>query len=1271
MATLSNSRKLPLRFSTLVDLLQHRAIHQPDQIGYRFLQDGETEVISLSYQALDREAKKIATQLQSLNLQGKKAILLYSPGLDFIAAFFGCLYASVAAVPAYPPQIQQNLSRLQVMIADVQATVILTTTMLLTEVRNYVAQSPEAHLSIITTDNLTDDLISAWHKPNLSSNSLAFIQYTSGSTGNPKGVMLSHDNLLHNSAFIYQGFEHSTDSRGVIWLPPYHDMGLIGGIIQPLYGGFPVVLMSPVSFLRKPLRWLQAISRDRATTSGGPNFAYNLCLQKITPQQKATLDLSCWEVAFTGAEPISAQILEQFAQAFAPCGFRREAFYSCYGLAEATLFITGGLKTKPPTIQQIDSTALQQNRVVVASDDSLKIQTIVSCGHPLEQKVVIVDPQSLYPLQTGQIGEIWVSGSSVAQGYWNQPEKTQETFFAYLNDTKEGPFLRTGDLGFLQDGELFVTGRIKDVIIIRGQNYYPQDIELTVQSNLALRQGCCAAFSLEIQGEEQLVIVVEIKRESSRKLNSQDVITAIRSAVSKQHGLQTGAILLLKQGTIPKTSSGKIQRHSCKTKFQENSFNPIACWHKASTQLTIPNSYSPSPMSQPHTDDLIQWLRNYANEHINSRLIDERRCIPPYLVLDFGNQGLLGMQVPSEYGGLGLNHTDTMRILEQLGAIDPTLSLFVGLNNILGIRPVLKFGTKALREELLPILATGRELAAFALTESGAGSNPQAIASKAIAKTEGSWLLRGQKIWSGSAAWAGAINVFVQDLDKDGKSRGISGFVIRKGSKGLRQGPESLTMGMRGMVQNTLYLDDVLVNSQQRLGEPGAGIKVAQDAMMYGRLAIAAACVGGMKRCVQLMLRYSERRTISTGRLLDNPLTLTRINGLTAAITAVEVLVKTIAKLLDSGVFVPVEAYTACKIAAPEFYWQAADDLVQCLGGRGYIETNMAPQILRDARILRIFEGPTETLNMFLGSRVINQSELKQFLCHSLETPDVYQRLITDAQAIQDYYTSPHSPFSEALTAKRWTSIIIGEIATFAILLAALKQTAYQSDSESLDRAIAWTKQHLEQKLTLALSRKPDEIVVSSAQKTADIINNYQTSIGDLEQTLAGEDGELDELLRKSPVKVAAQRLLETSQPVSTTKSLEVSILETDIQNWLLDWLGKKLKISPQLLDPFQSFADYGLDSVIAVELAQDLQEWLAYPQELDATIAWNFPTIKSLAQHLSQLLKSAESQFNSEQISNSIEQKMISQIQEFSEAQLQDSITQEMAELENLLQAR
>ncbi|HAA30148.1 MAG TPA: AMP-dependent synthetase [Cyanobacteria bacterium UBA8553] len=574
--------------STLVDLLRYRTQNQSNSTAYTFLPDGETETGRLTYLELDRQARAIACRLQNLGATGSRALLLYSPGLEFIAAFFGCLYAGVVAVPAYPPRRNQNMSRLQAIVADAEATVALTTTSLWDTIHNRESDNPElTKLLWLTTDDIASDLAQAWQQPEVSSNTLAFLQYTSGSTGTPKGVMVSHGNLLHNLALIHKCFGDTPNSRGVSWLPPYHDMGLIGGVLQPLYVGAPTILMPAVAFMQKPLRWLQAISNSKATTSGGPNFAYELCINKVTPEQLANLDLSSWELAFTGAEPVRAHTLEQFAATFESCGFRREAFLPCYGMAETTLIVSGGLKTAPPIVRHVDGEALEQNRVVAAASEREGTRTIVGCGQSLlEQKVLIVDPESLTPCPDNQVGEIWVSGLSVAQGYWHRFEETKQTFHGYLADLGDretertlGPYLRTGDLGFLQDGELFITGRIKDMMIIRGQNHYPQDIELTVEkSHPALRPACGAAFTVEVKSEERLVVVQEVERSYLRKLNVNEVVGNIRRAVAAEHALQVYAMVLVKTGSIPKTSSGKIQRYACRSGFLSGSLNVVQDW---------------------------------------------------------------------------------------------------------------------------------------------------------------------------------------------------------------------------------------------------------------------------------------------------------------------------------------------------------------------------------------------------------------------------------------------------------------------------------------------------------------------------------------------------------------------------------------------------------------------------------------------------------------------------------------------------------------------
>ncbi|HVR99107.1 MAG TPA: fatty acyl-AMP ligase, partial [Thermoanaerobaculia bacterium] len=444
---------------TLIDLLRHRAAEGGRAPAYTFLADGEVEAEQLTYAELDRQARALGAALAAMGergLYGERALLLYPPGLEFIAAFLGCLYGGVVAVPAYPPRSQRGLPRLLSIVQDAKPSVVLTTGALLRKAEALLGQVlGDSGVACIATDQLLEEdagaLASAWTPPAIDGATLAFLQYTSGSTSTPKGVMVSHGNLLHNEEMIRQAFGQSAESVILGWLPVYHDMGLIGNVLQPLYVGAPCILMSPVAFLQKPLRWLEAISRYRATTSGGPNFAYALCAQKVTEEQKAGLDLSSWRVAFNGAEPVRAETLDRFAAAFAQCGFRREAFYPCFGLAEATLFVTGGALAEPFVARPFEAAALERDEAVPAeSGENRPARELVGCGHAWAgQRVEIVDPSTFTACAPGRVGEVWVAGPSVAHGYWGRPDATERDFHARLADEPEaGPFLRTGDLGF-------------------------------------------------------------------------------------------------------------------------------------------------------------------------------------------------------------------------------------------------------------------------------------------------------------------------------------------------------------------------------------------------------------------------------------------------------------------------------------------------------------------------------------------------------------------------------------------------------------------------------------------------------------------------------------------------------------------------------------------------------------------------------------------------------------------------------------------------------
>jgi acyl transferase domain-containing protein/acyl-CoA synthetase (AMP-forming)/AMP-acid ligase II/acyl carrier protein len=569
--------------SSWVDLLRWRVTQQPGQRAYTFLTDGEIERDHLSYADLDVQARMIGALLQKDVASGTRALLVYPSGLEFIAAFFGCLYSGIIAVPVYPPSAARSdrtLAKFHAIVNDAQPAVILTTSSLSARVDSLLSLSPESQaIRVVVTDALTPDLAEDWQVPAVQADTLAFLQYTSGSTGLPKGVMVTHGNLLHNSSLVERYCLHPEEAHGVTWLPLYHDLGLIGGVLQPLYAGYESTIMSPTAFLQRPIRWLQAVSRKRATISGGPNFAYDLCVRKVSAEQKKTLDLSHWEIVANGAEPVRAETLERFSDAFAVCGFRRNYFYPCYGLAEATLVVSAGTKGVFPTVKTFQGKELEQNQALEAIDEDKDNRTLVSIGAShADQRVVIVDPETHILCPPGRVGEIWVAGPSVAQGYWQQPEETASTFHACLADGNEGPFLRTGDLGFLLDGELFITGRLKDLIIIRGSNHYPQDIELTVEkAHPALRPACGVACSVDIAGQERLVIVQEVERQYL-KHDFNEVFQAVRQAIAEQHELQVYTIVLIKTGSIPKTSSGKVQRRATRESFLEGSLEIVSSW---------------------------------------------------------------------------------------------------------------------------------------------------------------------------------------------------------------------------------------------------------------------------------------------------------------------------------------------------------------------------------------------------------------------------------------------------------------------------------------------------------------------------------------------------------------------------------------------------------------------------------------------------------------------------------------------------------------------
>ncbi|MBY8971156.1 non-ribosomal peptide synthetase [Pseudomonas sp. P867] len=553
---------------TLAQSLQRRAAQTPDQVALRFLADSAEQSVVLSYRDLDQRARTIAAALQANAGLGERAVLLFPSGPDYVAAFFGCLYAGVIAVPAYPPEStrRHHQERLLSIISDAEPRLLLTIASLSEDLAQIENAPP-----VLSVDTLEAQLAEHWVEPQLQADDIAFLQYTSGSTALPKGVQVSHGNLVANEVLIRRGFgiDLNPDDVIVSWLPLYHDMGLIGGLLQPIFSGVPCVLMSPAYFLGRPLRWLEAISEYGGTISGGPDFAYRLCSERVSESALERLDLSRWRVAYSGSEPIRLDTLERFAEKFAVCGFTPNNFFASYGLAEATLFVAGGTRGCGIPAMHMDEQALAANRAEPGQGSA-----IMSCGTSQpDHAVLIADPHTLTELADNCVGELWATGPSIAHGYWRNPEASAKTFVQHAGRT----WLRTGDLGFIRDGEVYITGRLKDLLIVRGHNLYPQDIEQTIEREVeVVRKGRVAAFAVNDQGLEGIGIAAEISRSVQKILPPEALIKAIRQAVAESCQQAPSVVVLLNPGALPKTSSGKVQRAACAIRHADGSLDSYA-----------------------------------------------------------------------------------------------------------------------------------------------------------------------------------------------------------------------------------------------------------------------------------------------------------------------------------------------------------------------------------------------------------------------------------------------------------------------------------------------------------------------------------------------------------------------------------------------------------------------------------------------------------------------------------------------------------------------
>lgn len=567
--------------TTLIATLQQQVLHNPNKTLFVYLEDGETQECCLTYREFERQVQRIAALLQQWVSIGNRVLVILPPGLDYCTALFGCFYAGSIAVPVYPPDpknLATSLSQIQAVATDTQPTVVLTVSVLDPILKSAIQSCPALSIAQwLCLDQLPQLFEKNWENPNLAPQELALLLYTSGSTGAPKGVMLNHSNLLYDAEIMAEGCGFRADDVMCIWLPPYHVSGLFSGVILPIYLGATNILFSPQQFVERPIRWLKAISRYKVTVTGAPTFAYALCSAAVKFEELVDVDLSTWRVGVVGGEAISPDILDSFVSRFSKLGFRREAFYPMFGQTECVMICTGGSPAKAPSLYAVDSRRLENRQVHLLSLVDKRTKYFIASGSPLKgMNIKIVNPDTRKISPSGEVGEIWVSGDNVAVGYWQRPEETAQTFQAFTTDTVQGPFLRTGDLGVIVNGELLVTGRLKEMIIIRGLNFYPDDIERTVlQSHPNLNHCSCVAFNLEVSNEEKLVIVIGYLEPPEESV-AEDLIGSIRKVVAQQHGIQVHTCIMVPTTAIPRTRTGKLQRNACRKLFTDGSWKSFA-----------------------------------------------------------------------------------------------------------------------------------------------------------------------------------------------------------------------------------------------------------------------------------------------------------------------------------------------------------------------------------------------------------------------------------------------------------------------------------------------------------------------------------------------------------------------------------------------------------------------------------------------------------------------------------------------------------------------
>ena len=1159
--------------STLVDVLTDYSVSLAEKVCVTVSNDSiETK---FTFKRLHDRALNRAQWISEKSKVGDRVILALPTSPEFIEYFFACILSGRIAVPLPVEKANGRFSRIDGVIGDCQPTLIVFRNREDYEKMKDGIKGQEILIAQELPDTptrRTDSTIK------ISPNHVALIQYTSGSTSTPKGVVLTHTNVISNLRMIQQAMQITPDERVVSWLPLHHDMGLIGNLLSFVCAGASTFLYPYQEFARNPMSWIEAMSTQGATLSGAPTFAFDLIGKRLAKSGDSKYDLSNIRLLYCGSERISAEVTDRFFRALSPAALNPETFFPCYGMAEASLFISGTLQNA--------------NRITTSQIEG---RYYPSCGFVANGLCLRVTEGEI-TLPPGEVGEIQIQGPSVSVGYWK--EIAHEVVESEYLGNAHSRWLKTGDLGCVIDNQVVITGRLKDLIKVRGRNIYPDDVELEVERLeewFAPNAVVAIASTTSDSSQECLTIVAEILR-TRRADPFEGLLSEVQAILSNQE-LRCDRLVIVSPGAMPKTSSGKKQRSRTAEMLDTGKLK--ALWD---SRATFVHGVSRSPERESKLDSIIEDLQQLTNT-INFTLADERRTFPAGFVSDLRRAKLLGLLVPKQFGGLELTASEFSVVGEALGSADLSLGAMVGNHNTIGVLPILWSSTLRDRESVLEEIAKGGEVASFAITEPSAGSNPRGIQS--VAQNDGEkLLLSGEKIWIGNAQIAKFICVFAKEMDAQGAEIGISAFLVRRGSHSFEVCDEQLTVGLRAMAQNRLIFNNVELSEADRLSPPGMGLTLAFRCMEYARFGLASLAIGALKSCVAKSTEYANTRAVWTGLLSENAHYKEQLKDVNLKIQALQALVEHTGNTLDLKGELPPILSLSCKILAGEWSSECIDRCLQSTGGRGYTETFGLARYWRDARVIRIFEGPTETVAFQLGSLLMRQPD-------ALENSLGGRTNGISLSLTLNNFINTHTARVDAES----LSIHLGVFAAKALALELYRRhhpiTREQQELVTelinvleLELGQTLRKAELLQKLATPIADRLTPVVRATQKGT--MYDSWPSVSNVLAPAFSGKSSPTHP--RETPKERFAEAVIPT--PKTDTKIAPSHESLEDIRLRLQSWLKTHTRVAS--VDNNKSIVEYGVDSLLGYELLCFAEE--EFGAKLPESIVAQKPSLNELS---------------------------------------------------------